>query len=832
MPELAQNAFTFISHGLAENTFSVVKFTGQEALSSLYSFDVLLVSELNDLDIEPILANPATLTIKSRAQGFADQPFHGILTSFEQLHQVGPYVFYRAELRPKMWWLTITRKNQIFLNMPADEFVAAVLKDGGLIAEVDFAIRLTQQFPPYDYACQYGESHFDFASRWAEHGGAYYWFEQGTIAERIICSDSLIAHVPLPGYETLSFSPSAGLHAHGNHGISSFTLKQRPLPQKVMLHDYNYMRPSLNMEAQAGIDDDQGFGEIHLWADRFRYLAGGQYLAKARAEMFKCMEKVFHGTSSIPGIRPGYLFTLTGHYRQDFNRQYLTTSVRHEGSQERWLVSGLGLDQLEDKDALYYRNVFECIPSTIQYRPLVRMKKPVVPGNLVAKIDAAGSGQYAEIDEHGRYKVIMPFDLSGRDGGKASCWLRMMTPYAGEGHGLHFPLLKGAEVMIGFEQGDIDRPFIAGAVFNPEKPNVVTDKNAAINIIRTPGGNEIVMGDERGKEFISLYSPSSDSSISLGSAPSGDPDDEPSYVQHTTGQSVFYGVGDAFSVFAGTNTSISGSYSNSISIGSSNSLTVGVNFSAGYGTGVSYNHGDMISLGNGSSEDFSKEKTITGLESVEISGGYSQALTAPLKQAYGALVLGLFGSASSAAGSVLTTDAFTKPYTKRMISDKKTGAALGITLSSVGVGLTIGTAVWIAKILKDWKAKTGPQAQGRITLNVDGVKIQSPKEVVIQVLNQVGQEVSSITVHGQGISLQGPEFHEQINNRIADIEQETRHIGTLSQAVENFKHIGENQRVQLQHSEEIIDELTQQCNTLKATARQGIKIDGKTIHLA
>ena len=50
------------------------------------------------------------------------------------------------------------------------------------------------------------------------------------------------------------------------------------------------------------------------------------------------------------------------------------------------------------------------------------------PWTLNAKVDGAGSGQYAELDELGRYKVILPFDLSGRKDGKASAWLRMMQP--------------------------------------------------------------------------------------------------------------------------------------------------------------------------------------------------------------------------------------------------------------------------------------------------------------------------------------------------------------------------------------------------------------------
>ncbi|NIM98429.1 MAG: type VI secretion system tip protein VgrG, partial [candidate division Zixibacteria bacterium] len=53
----------------------------------------------------------------------------------------------------------------------------------------------------------------------------------------------------------------------------------------------------------------------------------------------------------------------------------------------------------------------------------------------------------AEIDEQGRYKVVMPFDLSGAGQGKASRYIRMAQPYGGKNQGMHFPLHKGTEVI-------------------------------------------------------------------------------------------------------------------------------------------------------------------------------------------------------------------------------------------------------------------------------------------------------------------------------------------------------------------------------------------------
>ncbi|MFH1019073.1 MAG: type VI secretion system tip protein TssI/VgrG [Pseudomonadota bacterium] len=527
MPPLTDHAFTFASQALPVNPFTVVRFSGEEKLSSLYRFEILLVAKMEDaIDLTAVLQNPATFTIKKQMATGSDLPFHGILSAFEELHQAGDYVFYRAELRPRLWWVTLTNHNQVFLNQKVDQFLATVLQDGGLSQGLDFEFRFQGKYLPWEYLCQYAESHFDFISRWLEREGACYWFEQSEHGEKMIVSDTLIAHTALPGHETFLYSPPSGLDAgDADKVIKRFTLRQSPLPKNVLLKDYNYMKPNLDLQGKAPVQG-QGRGEIYLYGEHFLDQDEADRLAKVRAEEFLCREKIFHGLSAIPGVRPGYLFTLKKHFREEFNQQYLTMAVRHEGSQERYLSSGLGVRDLEDQDGLFYRNTFECLPATAQFRPARVTPKPRITGTLSAKIDAAGSGQYAELDEHGRYKVILPFDLAGRQAGKSSAPLRMMQPYAGPGQGMHFPLRKGVEVLLTFLDGDPDRPVIAGALPNPECQSPVNADNQSMATITTGGGNKIHMEDKEGSQRILLhcdYAPH-ESYIRIGAH--NDPEDE------------------------------------------------------------------------------------------------------------------------------------------------------------------------------------------------------------------------------------------------------------------------------------------------------------------
>ncbi|MCK5195997.1 MAG: type VI secretion system tip protein VgrG, partial [Desulfobulbaceae bacterium] len=265
---------------------------------------------------------------------------------------------------------------------------------------------------------------------------------------------------------------------------------------------------------------------MHIYGEHFRTPEEGQELARIRAEELLCHEKLFHGESTIPFLRPGYLFELQNHYRDSFNQQYLTIELGHEGSQVGYLLAGIqeGLAKVEGQP--YYRNSFVTIPSDVQYRHPKTTEKPSFNGTINARIDAEGTGEYAELDDQGRYKVRLPFDLSGRNDGRASHWLRMAQPYAGTGHGMHFPLHKGTEVLLTFVEGDPDRPIIASAIPNPETASPVTAANQSESVIQTGGNNKIRIEDLAGSERIIMETPAADSWMRMGT-----PNDPGKYVR-------------------------------------------------------------------------------------------------------------------------------------------------------------------------------------------------------------------------------------------------------------------------------------------------------------
>ncbi len=520
MSDTPEVAYAFVAQACPEARFKVVQFEGEEGLSRCYRFRIELACEREDLDLGRIMGSPVSFTIlRPDRDGRPELPFHGRLLEFSQLRQVGPLAFYEAILVPRLHLLSLTRHNQVFLDQTLPEFISACLKDGGL-EDRDFRFVLAGDpaaWPKWDYLCQFGESHLDFVQRWLEREGLYYFFEQRDGRDQVVITDSRIVHQGRPGEAAVRYHPDSGLaYRHRGEVVAEFFCRRSLVPEKVATKDYNYLTPATELKGEAGVSD-HGHGTVYRYGGHFRTPEEGRRLAELQAEEARCREVRFEGRGSVPFLQPGCLFRLQGHYRKDCDGDYLTLSIRHQGRQPGFLLAGLGQDLAGAEREPDYRNSFSALPAQVQFRPPVVTPKPRIGGVIPARVDA--EGEQVLMDSMSRYKVILPFDESGKGGGKASAWVRMLTAYAGAGCGFNAPLHKGTEVLLSFIDGDPDRPVIAGAVPNPQTPSPVNGDNPTQVILQTLGGNRLVLDDQAGRESIAMYSPNGESRLRVG-APS------------------------------------------------------------------------------------------------------------------------------------------------------------------------------------------------------------------------------------------------------------------------------------------------------------------------
>lgn len=514
---LGENKFlSFASKGASAGTFAVLDFDGYEALSCLYEFTVTLISEDADVDLEKVLSHPATLTAYPKDKRFKPVTCSGILRSLEQMGQTHGYCLYRAVLVPRLWRLSLIKQSEIYVNQTIPQVVESLLRKAGL----DFEWKLggPSKRKVWPALCQYEESDLDFLSRLIEREGIYYFFDEKDGRDLLVLVDDRRYHAATA--RNVFYRPNDPVAETGltDRTIQAFVCRRRPTPRTVTLRNYNPDRASAGDMAVSEEVSSQGFGEMALYGEHYETKEEGQALARIRAEELACRANVFHGESHSALLWAGDFLTLSQHFRSDFNGKYLVTGVSHKGTQAGALLGGPSEPDVPHERTGGYCAEFTAIPADVQFRPERRTPKPKVSGTLTAFVDAEGAGAYAEVDEQGRYKIQVPFDVTDKAAGRGSAWIRMATPYAGKDAGMHFPLRKGTEVLLSFVDGDPDRPIITAAVPNSLAASVVTRKNETQSVIHTAGDNHVIFEDQEGSEAIRIESPAAHTAIVLGAA--------------------------------------------------------------------------------------------------------------------------------------------------------------------------------------------------------------------------------------------------------------------------------------------------------------------------
>ncbi|WP_437878651.1 type VI secretion system Vgr family protein [Sorangium sp. So ce513] len=489
------------SGAFSADAVELYELTGREVISQLFEFQLHIVCKSPEgLDEEALLAEPAALVFL-RGDREERRLFGEIAVVRDALLTEASHMAYTLTFVPRAFRMTLTETSEIFMDLSVPEILKKKLERAGLCEGDDFELRLIGSYPPREYVVQYRETDLQFASRLAEHLGISFFFEHRDGRDVIVFADANSGFRPIPGGGRAHFYPR-GEHV-GVHRLEGTT---RKVPGRYVVKDYNYRTPQVPLMAAAAVSDAAGGGIVEYGA-HFKTPDEGERIAAIRAEELRAGRKVFEGASDVQALCAGARFTLEGHPRGDI--ELLLVEVRHR-LQQATMNMGTGGERA-------YANELRAIPFATTYRPPRVTPKPRVHGAITGVIDAAEKGQYAEIDEAGRYRVRFQFDTSGADDGKASRLVRMAQPHAGAGYGFHFPLRSGVEVILTCIDGDPDRPIITGAVPNPQTPSTVGAKNGRRNVIRTGGGNEINIDDTEGEERIKLSTPFGGATFQLGS---------------------------------------------------------------------------------------------------------------------------------------------------------------------------------------------------------------------------------------------------------------------------------------------------------------------------
>jgi type VI secretion system secreted protein VgrG len=165
--------------------FEVLAFTGSEAISEPFVFDVDLLNDDPTLDLASLLYRSAFLHFGPRGQGV-----HGQLLGLVQLGHGGEPRLCRVRLGPRLACLGQRFNQRIFSDRSVPQILAQVLKDHG-IAGKDRRFDLSGDYPPRDFCTQYRESDLQFLQRLCAQERLHYYFEHRARGHCLVFGDGL-----------------------------------------------------------------------------------------------------------------------------------------------------------------------------------------------------------------------------------------------------------------------------------------------------------------------------------------------------------------------------------------------------------------------------------------------------------------------------------------------------------------------------------------------------------------------------------------------------------------------------------------------------------------
>jgi phage protein D/phage baseplate assembly protein gpV len=193
-----------------------------------------------------------------------------------------------------------------------------------------------------------------------------------------------------------------------------------------------------------------------------------------------------------PAIRAGGKLELSGIGR--FTGSYFVTRVTHTMGEGGYFTSfevntGGGSSAPDSLNGLDGSNV-----------PARDSEASLVIGLVLDNEDPDGLG---------RVRIKLP----GLSEDESGYWARVAAPMAGGGRGTFFLPEKKDEVLVAFEQGDITRPYILGALWNTEdKP---PETNPDVRLIKSRRGHSVRFDDTDGAEKIEIIDKSGENSVTL-----------------------------------------------------------------------------------------------------------------------------------------------------------------------------------------------------------------------------------------------------------------------------------------------------------------------------
>jgi len=514
------NRLLRIDTPLGADVLLIESFEVREAISQPFAIRVDAISELTkagQVTADALIGKNATITVQLKE---GKRYFHGMISRLVQggrgIGKEDSFVSFQLEMVPTLARLGASTSCRIFQSLSAADIIKNVLKQ----YQVDIKDALTKTYTVRDYCVQYRETDLSFISRLMEDEGIFYFFDHQESKHVMVLGDKPDANPSCPVQSSVRYEAGGG-YGDREDTAGDWTVTEQLRSGLVTLRDHHFQLPDKTLEVSDPTSIPRG-GNNHLeiydypgdYAKLFKdpekrldkVDEEGQKIARLRMEREETAYEEANGTSGVRVFCSGYRFTLTDHFRSDWNDEWLLTSVQHSAVQSPGYRS-------EDVVEQAYSNRFTCIPYKIPFLPERVTPKPVVRGPHTAVVVGA-AGEEIFPDKFGRVKVQFFWDRQGKKDQNSSCWIRVAQPWAGKNWGFIAIPRVGHEVVVDFLEGDPDQPIIVGSVYNADNmpPYTLPDDKTQTGVkTRSSAGggsanfNEIRFEDKKGKEELYVH---------------------------------------------------------------------------------------------------------------------------------------------------------------------------------------------------------------------------------------------------------------------------------------------------------------------------------------
>ncbi|MQT71471.1 type VI secretion system tip protein VgrG, partial [Pseudomonas sp. FSL R10-0071] len=159
MPAFARDNSFRLNINRCPHPVEVLAFSGDEALNTPFAFDVELVCDRADLDLEALLHTPAFLAFDDLGRGI-----HGQIYQIVRCSPGKRFTHYRLTLVPRLAYLKHRTNQRIFQNQTVQQIIETLLEEHGILGNA-YTFNSFSSYTPRDYCVQYGESDLRFIQR-------------------------------------------------------------------------------------------------------------------------------------------------------------------------------------------------------------------------------------------------------------------------------------------------------------------------------------------------------------------------------------------------------------------------------------------------------------------------------------------------------------------------------------------------------------------------------------------------------------------------------------------------------------------------------------------